>query len=437
MKCVPYWRSLALGILVGLFLNTPSSLGENWPSWRGPQGDSTSSERLFPTLWAKDKNIKWSVKLPERGNGSPIVWEDRLFLSQAEEERDFRSLMSFDREDGRLLWQSGVRYAREESKHETNTYCASSPVTDGVRVYVSYASAGFYCYDFSGRELWHRNFGEHLHPWGDGSSPILYGDLCVFFHGPGPGSFLVAMDKKTGETVWKVDQPAFEAGPEREDGFNGNANGMVGSFSTPMVVNAGNREELIMTFPESIRAYDLATGTEFWRCSGINPLIYGSPLWHKGSVIAMGGFFGPMISVKTGGHSDVTATHRNWMSGRTPHRLGTGVVSGDHVFVFDRPGFVQCIDAKSGESLWQERVRGKGANSAIWGSAVLAAGHVYVVNQSGETIVLKASSEFQVVSINPLGEKANTTPALSRGEIFIRTDNTLWCIADLSRSAQK
>ena len=267
------WRSFTLGLLVGLICASSPVHGENWPNWRGPSGDSTSPERLFPTLWAKDKNIKWSVKLPDRGNGSPIVWEDRVFLSQAEEGRDFRSLMSFDKEDGRLLWQSGVRYAREEAKHETNSYCAASPVTDGERVYVSFASAGFYCYDFSGRELWHRNFGEHLHQWGDGSSPILYGDLCIFFHGPGEGSFLVAMDKKTGDTVWKIDQPLFEAGPGREDGFNGNANGMVGSFSTPMVVDAGNRDELVMSFPESIRSYDLSTGTEFWRCSGVNPLI--------------------------------------------------------------------------------------------------------------------------------------------------------------------
>ncbi len=412
-----------------------SAHGENWPSWRGPNGNSASSERLFPTTWSKGKNIKWVVPLPERGNSSPIVWEDRVFLSQAEENGALRSLMCFNRADGRLMWKSEIRYARPESKHETNSYCAASPVTDGERIYVSYGSAGFYCYDFSGRELWHRNFGPHQHQWGDGSSPILSGELCVFFHGPGPGSFLVAMDKRTGETVWKIDQPVVAAGPEREDGFAGNGNGMVGSFASPMVVDTGRREELVMTFPESIRSFDLASGKEFWRCSGLNPLVYSSPLWSDGAVIAMGGYFGPMISVRAGGMGDVTGTHRLWKSGKTPHRLGTGVVSDGLVFVFDRPGFAQCIDAKTGESLWQERVRGQGANNAIWGSAVLAGDHIFVVNQSGETIVLKADAQFEVVSINPLGEKANTTPALSDGEIFVRTDTQLWCIADTQRSA--
>ncbi len=425
---------LAFAVLGTLFISLPI-LAANWPSWRGPSGDGRSGERVFPTMWSKDKNIKWSVELPDRGNSSPIVWEDRVFISQAEEDGRFRSLMSFDRETGERLWQSGVRYEAPESKHETNSYCASSPVTDGERIYVSYASAGFYCYDFSGRELWHRNFGRHHHRWGDGSSPVLSGDTCYFFHGPGEGSFLVAIDKKTGDTRWKVAQPEFAAGPDREDGFSGNANGMVGSFASPMVVNTGKREELVMAYPERIVAYDPSTGTELWQCAGLNPLVYSSPLRHGANIVAMGGYFGPMVAVRCGGTGDVTGSHRLWKSGKTPHRLGTGVVSGDHVYIFDRPGFAQCIDARTGESIWQERVRGGGANNAIWGSAVIAGDVIYVVNQSGDTIVMEASPEFRVISTNSLGEKTNTTPALSNGEIFIRTDDQLWCIADDSLSA--
>jgi outer membrane protein assembly factor BamB len=410
---------------------------ENWPSWRGPHGDGSSGERFFPTTWSRDKNIKWSTPLPERGNSSPIVWDGRVFVSQAEEEEQFRSLMSFDRETGKLLWQSGIHYDRPESKHETNTYCATSPVTDGERIYVSYGSAGLYCYDLLGRERWHRNFGPLSHQWGDGSSPVIHGDLIYFFHGPGEGSFLVALNKTTGHTVWQVAQPKVNAGPEREDGFSGNGNGMVGSFATPMVIQAEHGEQLIMAFPESLRSYDLETGRENWFSAGLNPLVYSSPVYHRGSVIAMGGYFGPMISVKVGGRGDVTGTHRQWKSGRTPHRLGTGVVANGYVFVFDRPGFVQCIDPATGESLWQERVRGNGANSAIWGSAVSAGGNIYVVNQSGDTVIVKASNEFEIVAINSLGESTNTTPALSNGEIFIRTNERLWCVADLTRTASK
>ena len=431
------WGRVAVLIFVGLTFVVQSALAAPWPSWRGPQGNGIATERVFPTMWSREKNIKWSVELPDRGNGSPIVWEGRVLISQAEEDRSYRSLMCFDRTDGSLLWQSGVRYERPEKKHATNTYCATTPITDGERIYVSYASAGFYCYDFAGRELWHRNFGEHTHQWGDGSSPILYQDQVIFYHGPGEGSFLVAIDRRTGDTLWRVDEPPFEAGPEREDGFNGNGNGMVGSFSTPMIVNAAGGAELVMSYPESIRGYDPKSGQELWLCRGLNPLVYNSPVVYGDSVIAMGGYFGPMVSVRVGGRGDVTATHRNWKSGRTPHRLGTGVVSGDHIYVFDRPGMVQCIDAKTGESLWQERVRGEGRNSAIWGSAVLVGDQIYVVNQSGDTIVMRASPEFEVTAVNGLGENTNTTPAFSNGDIFIRTDQQLWCIADLTRTALK
>ena len=210
---------------------------------------------------------------------------------------------------------------------------------------------------------------------------------------------------------------------------------MVGTFCTPMVVQAPERAELVMIYPESIRAYNPNSGQLYWRCSGINPLIYCSPLVSGDQMIGMGGYFGPMVSVRLGGSGDVTESRRLWRSGRAPHRLGTGVTKDGYAYVFDRPGMAQCIDLSTGRSLWQERVRGAGANRAIWGSSVLTGDWIYTINQSGETIVMRASPEFELLTMNPLGEKANTTPALSQGEIFIRTDGHLWCIADLSRTA--
>ena len=181
--------------------------------------------------------------------------------------------MCLDRTDAKTLWQAGTIYTDEEPTHRTNPYCSASPATDGKLVIVSYGSAGVACYDFEGKEQWRRDFGALDHVWGNSASPVLYGDLCIHYHGPGPGGFLIALNKKTGETVWKVEEPAWKPG-ERTDGFKGDPDGVIGSFSTPILVDTGKRTELIMSYPMEIRALDPKSGNELWRCGGLNPLVY-------------------------------------------------------------------------------------------------------------------------------------------------------------------
>jgi hypothetical protein len=183
----------------------------NWPSWRGPDGTGVTSAKNLPEKWSAKENVKWRVDLPERGNGSPIVWGDRVFVSQAISGEKRRTLMCFNRADGKMLWQSGVTYTGDEQTQRDNPYCSATPVTDGERVIVSFGSAGLYCYDFAGKEIWHREFGKMTHIFGNGSSPVLAGKACIFNFGPDEKARLIAVDKTNGNTIWEVDPPKVDA----------------------------------------------------------------------------------------------------------------------------------------------------------------------------------------------------------------------------------
>jgi outer membrane protein assembly factor BamB len=195
--------------------------------------------------------VRWKKPLPAKGNSTPVVWGERVFVTQAVEEQ--RSVFCFDRSDGRLRWQKGVSYTEKEISHDTNPYNSSSPVTDGERVVVWYGSAGLYCYDLDGKELWHRDLGHQRHIWGWGSSPVLVGDLCLLNFGPGEPSFLVAMDKKTGREIWRLNAPDADAG-EKKPGQEKAV--WAGSWSTPLVASIGGQEQVIMTWPRTVTALE-------------------------------------------------------------------------------------------------------------------------------------------------------------------------------------
>ena len=407
----------------------------NWPEWRGPDGNHVTPEKNLPTEWSGTRNIRWKVALPDRGNSTPIVWGDHIFVTQAIEKENRRTLMSFDREKGKLLWQSGTVFNEKEETHPENPYCAASPVTDGKIVVATFGSAGVFCYDFNGKELWKRDLGPQKHTWGNASSPILHGDLVILFHGPGPSSQLLAMNKMTGATVWKVMLPEPVPG-ERTDGFAGKGPGVVGSFSTPTLVPTGQRDELIISLPQFLKAFDPKSGRELWTCDGLNPLIYTSAIHGEGLVVAMGGYFGGTMAVKLGGSGDVTKTHRVWHEQRAKKgRIGSGVVFDGYVYVQNQDGIAECLELQSGKTVWTERLRGAGAKSESWSSLVRSGDRLYAVNQSGDVFVLKASPKFELIASNSVGEPSNSSLAVSNGELFLRTHQSLWCIRDTKQTA--
>ncbi|HEX7859236.1 MAG TPA: PQQ-binding-like beta-propeller repeat protein [Verrucomicrobiae bacterium] len=425
------------GFLLGVLLLPAALNAENWPEWRGARRDGTSMEKSLPLKWSATDNVKWKAELPGPGNSTPIVWENQIFITQASEDGTKRNLLSFDRTTGRKNWEKGTTYPAREQSHETNPQCSSSPATDGERVIAWFGSAGVFCYDLTGKELWKRDLGKHEHEWGYAASPVIHGDLVYLNFGPGPQSFLVALNKKTGDEVWRYDIEEKHY-KERKDGFAGQNTGITGSWSTPIVVKADGREDLVMTVGDKMVGLDPKTGKETWFCRGLNPLIYTSPVFGEGLIVANGGFHGPDMAVRPGGKGDVTETHKVWEGGRTANRLGSAVIKDGYMFLPTMPGMAECIDLKTGKTVWNERIRGAGAKSDTWTSMVLAGDRIYVVNQSADTIVLKASPQFEILQVNSVGpEMCNSSIAASNGDIFIRTHKNLWCISNTSTQAAK
>jgi outer membrane protein assembly factor BamB len=389
----------------------------DWPALRGPGSEGHSPEKGLLVKWGPE-HVRWKVELPVGCNSSPIVWGGRVFLAQSlDKNGSRRALMCFDRANGKLLWQKETTYPEKEPTQPNNLYCAATPVTDGERVIACFGSAGLVCYDFQGQEQWRRELGKIYYVFGNASSPVLYGDLCIQYCGPGPVQYLLAVDKRTGKDVWKVD---FPGGP---DGA-----GAPASWSTPFITRVGDHDEMILAVPNMVLAFDPRTGTELWRCAGLANRTATTPVISKdGIVVATGSHGGPTLAVKAGGKGDVTKTHRLWTQDVKFKRFGSPVIVGDHAYIVSEPGLAQCLDLKTGKDLWgSQRLSG-----TTWSSAIHADGRLYVANDRGEVHVLAASPKYELLATNVVdaGEQIRGTLAISDGEFFIRSYKHLWCIS--------
>jgi outer membrane protein assembly factor BamB len=412
---------LAAAAAIALSL-TAVAQAENWPQFRGPNGNGTTPDRGFPLNWSAEQNIAWKTELPGPGNSSPIVWEDRVFLTVATEEGSKRSVLCLDRASGEALWHRTIEYEGDEPTHEMNPYCAATPVTDGEAVYAFHGSAGVVAYDLEGNRLWHRDLGRFEHIRGNASSPILFRDLVLILGSPGSNVALIALDQRTGQTVWKRELPDAEdpnAGREKKT--------WRGAWSTPVVIENRGRPELIVALPNRVRGFNPYTGRAYWKCEGLGPLAYASPIVDPENhrVVATSGFGGPAIGLRlpgAGASGDVTETHRLWRNTeKIQQRIGTGVVRGDHVYLCSAPGIAQCIEMETGERVWRSRL----AEHRVWTSPTLVGDRLYITDDVGTTHVLRASS-----ATNSLGDGETTraSPAFSEGQIFIRTYDHLYCI---------
>lgn len=416
----------------------------NWPAWRGPDGNGICMERNLPLRWGTNDNVRWRVPLPDRGNSTPIVWGDRVFITQAIEKENRRTVMCFTKRDGKLLWQAGPAWTDKETTHDDNPQCSPSPVADGQRVIAWFGSAGVYCYDFDGHEMWRRDLGRQSHDWGYASSPVLYRDLCILNFGPGKRSFLIALDKKTGKTVWQFDLPPIPAnakwvefgGEAKSDDTPGAAkvSDVAGSWATPLLVPRPEQDELVVAFPLRLMALAPQSGEPLWNCSGPNIGAYSSAFYGEGIVgLASSGLHNTAMAVRPGGRGDVTATHRLWFQerGNSKACIGSGVISQGHIYQVNTTGVAECLDLKTGETVWEERITGPGARNSSWSCPFVAGDRLYVPNKNADVFLLRVGSKFECLATNTLGgEPMNASLAVSDGAIFIRTDKGLWCIAE-------
>lgn len=422
-------RSLLAVAAIALATSLPAA---DWPMWRGLNGDGTCSESDLPLTWSTTENVVWKTPLPDPGNSTPVIWGDQVFVTQAVpslpkgakgENNSKRMLLCFDRKTGKELWSSGTTYNEPELTHGTNPYCSASPATDGERVVVFFASAGVFCYDMKGRELWKRtDLGKQHHIWGNGTSPVLAGDRVFLNFGPGEKTVMYCFDKKTGKTIWEHAEPGGKSGEAGNKEW-------LGSWSDPLLRKVESRYELFMSYPGRLLAFNPIDGKELWTSGGLTPLVYNSPLYADGVVISMCGFGGAGLAVKSGGNGDVTSSHRVWHLPRIPQRIGSGVVYQGHYYILTDGGIVECRDLKTGEVVYNERLKGPGPTAQNWSSLVLTAdGKCYAANQGGDCFVFKASPTFELLATNSLGEKIIGSVAVSNGQLFIRGHKNLWCI---------
>jgi outer membrane protein assembly factor BamB len=352
------------------------AVAENWPAWRGPLGNGVCHESQLPTRFGPTENITWKALLPEAGNSTPIVWDDRVFVTCPIDGGKIRSLMCFDRRSGKELWRHEVAYPDPETVHSDNTFCAGSPTTDGNLVYASFDSAGVVACDFSGKVVWSRSLSKLAHVFGPATTPVLYKHLLIIHRGPGEPTHIIALDKLTGETIW--DTP--EVGKNHK---------LYGSWPTPVVYRAGDHDEFALSMPGELKGYDALTGKELWRCDGMGPSNYPDTVVGDDVLIGVSGFNKSMMAVRMGGRGDITKTHRLWHVAETQQRIGSGVVLNGHLYVSNATGIAECIEVATGKTVWRERLGGD-----LWGVNLARGRQALREQHAGKGLRPRGQSDF-------------------------------------------
>jgi outer membrane protein assembly factor BamB len=404
-------RFCSVMMWMGLFVVSSSAIAENWPCWRGPRGDGTSLETNLPTQWDTTTNIRWKVPVPGVGHASPIVWGDRIFTATALEGSQERVLLCFDRATGAMVWQKTVLKASLEKKNNDNSYASGTPATDGQQVYVSFLDGEqvvVAAYDFSGKQIWLVRPGTYSSPHGYSCSPALYGDKVIINADSKVAPFVVALSRTDGRTLWKVDH--------ENTGL---------SYSTPIFRKLAGRMQMIFCGNRGVAGYNPDDGTRYWVVDGPSEEFCASPVYSEQAGLIFISSSWPerhLLAIKPDGNGNVTDTHVAWRTKDGAYYVPSPICVGEYLLTTMTSGTVYCFQAATGKVLWTENL-GK-----QYPSPVLAGGLVYLPNDAGVITVFKPGPTFERIAQNALGERMNASPAISDGQIFLRTDKHLYCI---------
>ena len=400
------------------------AFAENWPQWRGPNANGVAANgSSYPTSWSTSENVAWKVALPGSAGSTPIVWDDKIFVTCPDNGNN--SCICIDR-SGKKLWQAKIG-SDAGGKHKKGSGSNPSPVTDGELVYVYYRSGDLAAIDFSGEIVWHKNLQELIAKdnlwWDLGTSPVLTRKHVVIACMQTGESYVVGIDKKTGNIDWKQDRN-LDAPVEANQ-----------SYSTPLVVEQQGKESLIILGADHITAHDAENGKEIWRVGGLNPdqemyfRSIASPVISNGLVIAPYARGDSLTAVRLDGHGDVTKTHIKWSKfDGSSADVPTPAAQDGKLFICADKGKVTCMDIDSGRILWEQQVE-KNRN-AFSSSPIATANHVYLVREDGRTFVIENGDEFKLVETNDLDEFTVATPVFVDGSILIRTAEHLYCIKE-------
>jgi outer membrane protein assembly factor BamB len=422
-------RILTVAISVVL-VAAGSARAENWPQWRGPSANGISNETNLPVTWTTTDNIAWKLPLPTWSGSTPIIWGEHIFLNVAENGSLF--LWAVDRTKGEPIWKRHL--SDGDHRQRKQNMSTPSPVTDGTHVWVMTGTGILKGFDFNGKEIWMRDiqkeYGRFGLNWGYGSSPMLFGDSLYVqvLHGmkTDDPSYVLRISKANGRTIWRQERPTI-AQRESPD-----------SYTTPAIVRVGGNLELVITGGDAVTGHDPNTGKELWRADSLNPTndlayrIVASPVVH-GEMIIAPSRERPMLVMKPGGRGDVASSHIMWSFQHGPD-VPTPVTDGKYVYVVNDRGIMWCLDAKTGNEVYGKmRLR----PSTYSGSFVMADGKLYITNEDGLTSVVRTGPKFEILAENNFDDYTLSSPAVSEGQIFIRTTSGLWAIGKRAAATAK
>lgn len=427
-------------LIMLLVASVSAASAENWPGWRGPGALGISTAKEFPEKWDTIKNIKYKVAVPGLGHASPIVWGNRIFITTAvnadPSEEDWQKgfprvdkkpdaseiswkVLCYDRDSGKLLWErTAVRKKPIYGRHLKNSHASQTPVTDGNYVFAFFGDQGMYCYDYSGKLIWSRDLGSFKmrNNWGLGSSPVLYKDFVIQTCDQEVGkSFIIALEKKTGKTAWKVDRDELS------------------SWSTPFLYLEGARPELIVNATKAVRSYDPDNGNLLWECRGpATAITTPTPTSIQGLIIVSSGFIPepvrPVTAFRPGSSGDITEKTDAiaWRQTAAAPYIPSPIAYDGYVYVLLDQGFIACYEAKTGKEVYGRTRIDVGAQFSA--SPVAVDGKIYCPSEDGDVFVIKAGPKYELLTKNSIGESIMASPAVSAGKMFVRTIKHLYCI---------
>ncbi len=414
MKSKAHVLILASSIVFVMFQN---GLAADWTQFRGPGGLGASDETGLPVTWSDEENLAWKTELPGYGSSSPIALGGRIYLTcysgygidrgnPGNMEDLTLHVVCVNRDDGKIVWDKHVEPNLPESERvREHGYAAPTIATDGQSLYVFFGKTGVFKFDLEGNQIWHADVGSRTHGWGCGTSPVLYKNL-VIVNASVESASLVALDKQTGEEVWR-------------------APGMKSSWNTPHLVDVGDKQELVVSVKGSILGFDPDTGEQLWNGDGIDDYVCPSVVSHAGVVYAIGGRQSKAIAVRAGGRGDVTDTHKLWEA-KAGANVASPVIHDGHLYwVSDRNQVAYCVRMEDGAVMYEKRF-----GHQPYASAVVADGKLYIVTRYDGTFVLAAKPEFEELAHNTFDDDStfNASPSVSNGQIFIRSDRFLYCV---------
>ncbi len=409
-------RLMALSILA--LLAPVAKAGENWPQFRGPSGDGHSDCTHLPLAWSETENVVWKTPIHDRGWSSPVVWQDQIWMTTATADGHEMFAVCVDRESGKIVHDVKV-FDTENPDHISvvASYASPTSVIEAGRVYVHYGSYGTACLDTStGATLWARRDLKCDHHEGAGSSPILFGNLLIFHVDGRDVQYVIALDKTTGDTVWKTDR-SIDFGP-----FDRNIRK---AFCTPIVIETGSGLQLISPGAKGLMAYNPNTGEELWRIRYNGWSLTPRPVFGHGLVYFINDYEKPeLVAVRPDGQGELADSSVAWKITKGMPSRPSPLLIGDLLFIVNSDGIGSCVDAKTGETIWKNRISGNFSASPIY-----ADGRIYLCDEASVTTVIEPAREYKPLSVNKLGEEEMfASPAVAGSSLYLRSGTHLYRI---------